>query len=440
MKADLTQGNVARVLVAFTVPLVLSGLFQQLFNWVDAFIVGNIVGESALAGIGATSSIYNLFVMVITGFTSGLSVLVAQKAGSGDEEASRGILSTYGVVLTALFLLVAILGMAFTGPLLSLMDTPDDIITHAQDYLRIIFLGIPFLALYNVYSAVLRGLGDSKAPFRAILVSSVANVILDLVFVALFDWGTAGAALATVIAQAAMTIFIVVYALVRMSVLRHRLGRGMVSFQALARGGAFGLPPALQSGASSLGNVVLQQFMNGFGAQTVAAITTAYRVDTVILLPIVNLGSGIATVVAQNYGAGNEERSRSVLRTGLVMMSVVSLVLTAIVFLFGGQLIALFGLEEATVAIGRGFFNRVAAFYIVYGLAMAFRGALEGRGDMLYSGIAGILFLVVRIIGSYAMDDIFGNMAIAWAEAIAWIFLLLEFVVRYWYRTRRKPC
>ena len=260
MKADLTQGNVARVLVAFTVPLVLSGLFQQFFNWVDAFIVGNIVGESALAGIGATSSIYNLFVMVITGFTSGLSVLVAQKAGSGDEEASRGILSTYGVVLTALFLLVAILGMAFTGPLLSLMDTPDDIITHAQDYLRIIFLGIPFLALYNVFSAVLRGLGDSKAPFRAILVSSVANVVLDLVFVALFGWGTAGAALATVIAQAAMTLFIVVYALVRMPVLRHRLGRGMVSFQALARGGAFGLPPALQSGASSLGNVVLQQF------------------------------------------------------------------------------------------------------------------------------------------------------------------------------------
>ena len=237
-----------------------------------------------------------------------------------------------------------------------------------------------------------------------------------------------------------LTLFIVVYALARMPVLRHRLGRGMVSFQALDRGGAFGLPPALQSGASSLGNVVLQQFMNGFGAQTVAAITTAYRVDTVILLPIVNLGSGIATVVAQNYGAGNEERSRSVLRTGLVMMCVVSLVLTAIVFLFGGQLIALFGLEEATVAIGRGFFNRVAAFYIVYGLAMAFRGALEGRGDMLYSGIAGILFLVVRIIGSYAMDDIFGNMVIAWAEAIAWIFLLLEFVVRYWYRTRREPC
>ena len=122
------------------------------------------------------------------------------------------------------------------------------------------------------------------------------------------------------------------------------------------------------------------------------------------------------------------------------MMSVVSLVLTAIVFLFGGQLIALFGLEEATVAIGRGFFNRVAACYIVYGLAMAFRGALEGRGDMLYSGIAGILFLVVRIIGSYAMDDIFGNMVIAWAEAMSWIFLLLEFVVRYWYKTRRKPC
>ena len=437
MSEDLTKGSVARSLLSFTIPLVLSGLLQQLFNWVDAFIVGNINGEAALAGIGATSSIYNLFVMLITGFTSGLSVLVAQKAGEGDEEASRDILSTYGVVLTAIFLVIALVGAAMTNPILSLMDTPQDIFTEAGDYLRLIFLGIPFLALYNVYGAVLRGLGNSRAPFLAILVSSIANVILDIIFVAFLGWGTAGAALATVIAQGAMTVFIVLYTFTKSPALRHRPGRGRSSAWALRQGGIFGLPPAVQSGVSSVGNVVLQQFMNGFGAQTVAAITTAYRVDTVILLPIVNLGSGIATVVAQNTGSRNEERSRATLRTGLVMMTVVSLVLTAVVFLFGSHLIALFGLEAGTVAIGDAFFKRIAAFYIVYGFAMAFRGALEGRGDMLYSGFAGILFLVVRIIGSYAMDDIFGNMVIAWAEAFAWIFLLFEFIVRYHVKTRR---
>ena len=431
MSEDLTKGSVARSLLSFTIPLVLSGLLQQLFNWVDAFIVGNVNGELALAGIGATSSIYNLFITVITGFTAGLSVLTAQQYGRGERESISETLSSFSVILTLFFLLVATLGIIFIDGILRLMDTPENIFSSAAGYLRIILIGIPFLALYNTYSAILRGLGNSRAPFVAVLISSVANVVLDLVFVILFGLGASGAAAATVIAQAAMTVFIVIYAHIRYPILHF----SFIKKDSLHKGLSFGLPPALQSGASSIGNVILQQFMNGFGEKTVAAITTSYRVDTVILLPITNLGSGIATVAAQNIGAGNEQRARKVLRVGMLMMAAVSIILTLVVLLFGAPLIALFGLSSDTVEIGRSFFHGIAPFYIVFGLSMAVRGYLEGTGDMLFSALAGISFLVLRIICSYALEDYFGNMVIAYAEAIAWVFLLIIVSLRY--RMRR---
>lgn len=432
MSTDMTKGSVVKSLLSFTIPLVLSGLLQQLFNWVDAFIVGNVNGELALAGIGATTSIYNLFITVITGFTAGLSVLTAQQYGRGEKEKIKGTLSSYSIILGLFFLSVAIAGIAFTDGILHLMNTPGNIFSSAEGYLRIILIGIPFLAVYNTYSAILRGIGNSRAPFAAVLISSIANVVLDLVFVIGFDYGARGAAIATAVSQAAMTVFIIFYAHSKYPILRFSSS----SAEVVKEGAAFGLPPAVQSGASSIGNVILQQFMNGFGEKTVAAITTSYRIDTVILLPITNLGSGIATVAAQNIGAGNEERARKVLKVGMVMMALVSVFLTFVVLLFGSPLIALFGLTAETVEIGRAFFYGIAPFYVVFGLGMAIRGYLEGCGDMLFSGIAGILFLVVRIICSYALDDIFGNMVIAYAEAIAWIFLLSLVSFRYFRKKR----
>ena len=173
--------------------------------------------------------------------------------------------------------------------------------------MKILFAGIPFLAVYNTFSAVLRGIGDSKAPCFAVLVSSGANVILDFVFVAGLGYGAAGAAAATVIAQAAMTLFVIGYGMKKYSILRQGF-LGKQKTGVVRKGTMFGLPPAVQSGASSVGNVFLQRFMNGFGEQTVAAITTAYRVDTVIFLPIINFGSGIATMVSQKIEAGERER------------------------------------------------------------------------------------------------------------------------------------
>ena len=418
-------------LVSFTLPLILSGLFQQLFSWVDAFIVGNVNGEAALAAIGATNSIYSLFVSLITGFTSGLSVLCAQMHGRGEKERIRETLSSNVFVLTLVFLFISIAGIAFTGSLLALMDTPENISSQAESYLSIMMAGIPFLVVYNVYSAVLRGEGNSRAPFTAVLVSSISNVVLDLLFVAGFGMSCAGAAAATVIAQAAMTVYLVIYTVVRYPHLRFRFFSRPADAHILKKSAVFGFPPSVQSGITSAGNVVLQSFMNGFGEKTVAAITTAYRVDTVILLPIINLGSGISTLVAQREGSGDRESALKVLHAGLVLMVCVSAALTLLVFTCGSSLIAMFGLSGDTVLIGRSFFRGLSTFYVVFGLSMALRGFIEGRGDMLASGLLGISSLVVRIIMSYIMKPFFGNMTIAYAEAVAWIYQLIVYFLRF---------
>ena len=439
MKQDLTQGSIVKTLVLFTVPLILSGLLQQIFNWVDAFIVGNIEGEAALAGIGATTSLYNLFITVIVGFTSGISVLTAQRYGMGEREQLRDILSSFVFLLGAVFLCIAAIGIPLTGPILALLDTPADIFAIGKDYMQIMFLGIPCLAVYNVYSSVLRGLGNSRAPFLSVLVCSGLNVLLDILFVVVLPYGAAGAAIATVISQATMTIFIIGYTLRKHPLLKFRFNRQAINGLLLSSGSAFSLPPAMQAGTTSLGNIFLQRFMNGFGEQTVAAITTAYRVDCVIILPIVNFGSGIATIVAQNIGAGNEKRAKEVLKTGAAMIAVVALCLTAIVLLAGGPLIALFGLTPESVAIGKAFFQSIAVCYIIYGLAMAVRGYLEGLGDMLFSGLAGITALAVRIGASYGGAARFGNMVIAYAEAFSWVILLMIYLCRFYIKNKFHP-
>ena len=439
MERDLTKGNIVFTLAGFSLPLILSGVLQQLYNWADAFIVGNIEGELALAAVGATGTITNLFVMVITGLTLGLSILAAQKYGRGERESLRRILSTFSIVLGVLFLLTAAAGLWLSDGILRLLHTPEDIFDISEGYLRIILTGIPFITIYNVYSAVLRGLGDSRAPFLSVLVSAAANVILDLAFVGGLRMGAPGAAAATVISQALMTVFIVCYAGRKYEILRFSREEKLVDKKILVQGFQLGLPPAIQSSVNSCGNLLLQNFMNSFGTQTVAAITTAYRVDSILLLPIINLGSGISTVTAQNMGAGNRARAKKVLFAGSVMMLCVSICLTFLILSAGGPLIALFGVTEESTAIGASFFRSIAGFYTVYGFAMAFRGFLEGCGDVLYSSIAGIAALASRILISYLCVSVWGNMVIAYAEGITWILLLALYLVRFLWK-QRKPC
>ncbi|WP_304507637.1 MATE family efflux transporter [Anaerotignum sp.] len=422
--------NIAYTLIKFSIPLILSGILQQLYNWADAFIIGNVNGEISLAAIGATSTVINLYLMVITGFTLGLSILFAQKFGSKEIASIPKILATFSMLLGAVFVLLAAVGIGLTFPLLRMLHTTWDTIYLAEQYLRIIFLGIPFLAVYNVYAAALRGIGDSRTPFLAVLLSSVVNVILDVLFVVLLHLGVIGAAVATVISQAAMTIFLVTYSISKHPLLRFYPGKRSLDRKALVHGLRLGFPPMVQSSVSAFGSLILQDFMNGFGTQTVAAITTAYRVDSIVLIPIINLGSGISTIVAQSHGAGQNKRAYKIFFVGMVLMTMVALILTLLVIPSGGHLIAMFGTGAEATEIGKDFFHRIASFYIVFGLATAVRGYLEGIGDVLYSSIAGILSLLSRILLSYSLAAFFDNMIIAYAEAFSWGVLLVLYLLR----------
>ena len=438
MSQTMTRGSLAGILIRFSIPLVLSGILQQMYAWADAFIVGNLVGEDALAAVGATMALTNLFVLVITGLTLGVSILAAQLYGQGEEGRLRPLLSTFTVVLGAAFLAAGLLGSLTAGPVLELMSTTEDTIEMSRQYLEIVLLGLPVVAVYNVYAAVLRGMGESKAPLYAVLVASLVNVGMDLLLVGPANMGVRGAALATVASQVMMALFLVAWTVRRRPQLRFRPGRGCMDRGSLRRGMALGLPVAIQSSINSLGSVVLQNFMNSFdSSQLVAAITTAYRVDTVILLPVTNLSSGISTVAAQNMGAGRPDRARRGLGVGAVIMLVMCVGMAALVALAGEKLIAMFGLTAETAAMGGEFFRTLALFYPVYGLAMALRGFLEGAGDVLWSSAIAIAALLLRIVLSYGLAGWVGSPIIAYAEMASWAVMLLLFALRFLLRGRR---
>lgn len=438
MAKDMTKGSLVGNLVSFSVPLILSGILQQLYSWADAFIVGNVEGEAALAAIGATNAITNFFIIAITGFTAGVSILSAQYFGKGNHSIQKKILSSFIIVLGTVFLIISVIGIFCANGFLKLLDTPEDILGMARSYLQIVLVGMPFLNIYNIYSAVLRGIGDSKAPFYSVMVSAVTNVVLDIIFVGGLHWKVEGAAIATVIAQIMMTVFIIAYAKRRYMILRFEKTTELYDKKIVKDGCKLAIPIAIQSLVNSAGSLMLQNFMNGFGSKTVAAITSAYRVDSVILLPIINLGTGITTITSQNTGAGEHKRARKGLFVGTALMAVVSLGLAGIVVIAGGSLIELFGLTKESVEIGSMFFRLIAPYYIVYGTAMAIRGYLEGTGDVVFSGIIGISSLIVRIAMSYILKPYYGNKVIAYAEAIAWTFMLVVYIIRFGMKYRKK--
>lgn len=436
-ESNKKSNSITAALIRFSLPLILSGILQQLYSWADAFIVGNVEGEIALAAIGSTTTVINFLVLAITGFTLGLNILFAQKYGAENYEYLPRLLSSFAVIVGVAFAVLSVFGVLFSPQFLVLMNTTPETIGLAEDYIRIVFAGVPFLAVYNVYSAALRGIGDAKAPFYAVLISSVLNVVLDVLFVAVLHCGVQGAAFATAVSQIVMTVFTVIYTIRRHSILRFSMRKKLFDFSVMYDGIRFGIPPMIQSSITAVGALLLQNFTNSFGTQTVAAITSAYRVDSIILLPIINLGSGISTVVAQNYGAGNLKRAKKVLLVGVVLMTVVSAVISVIVIPTGGYLISIFGVSKPVVNIGQSFFTSIACFYVVYGLAMAVRGYIEGVGDIMYSSVAGILSLVVRIAASYTFADVCGNMIIAYAEGLSWCFMLVLYAARViWLRNK----
>lgn len=428
---DEKKENLTGELIRFAIPLMLSGLLQQLYSWADAFILGNVEGEGALAAVGATVSISEFLILLITGFSVGLSIMTAHTFGNGKKEEIQKILSIFCILTGGFFLLTGIMCAVLTPQFIRLIQTPAEIAADAEIYIRIIFLGIPCIAVYNIYSAVLRGIGDSRIPFASVTVSVLVNVILDVVLVGFYRLGVKGAALATVFSQVILLAVIMAGVAWKYPHLKLQIYGIRECREVLKRGLALGLPTAVQSSITACGNILLQKFMNSFGQEVVAAVTIAYRIDSVVMLPIINLGSAISTMTAQSIGAGQRQRAGRGFRAGMLIMTVTTVVLSWITHKVNGSLIRLFHLEGEAAVTGQLFFSIITRFYVIYGLAVAVKSYLEGKGDVIFSGVAGLLTLGARILFSYGLRSRYESSIIAYAEGFSWILLLALCSLRY---------
>ncbi|MDO4478816.1 MAG: MATE family efflux transporter [Lachnospiraceae bacterium] len=459
--------SLTKQLVLFSIPLILGALLQQMFNWADAFILGNVAGEAALGAVGATVVLTQLLVMLLTGFSSGVSILSARYFGAGEHHKQRRVLGSFLAILLAVGLVLAVIGFFFSGQILLIMETPAAILEDGAVYMHLVLLGMPWLAIYNVYAAILRGMGNSRSPFVCLAVAGILNVILDYVFVAVLNAGVAGAAWATVLTQALSAILVVIITCRKYPDL-HLFGKllqaptqpisenesaaGAASVAAtqpisendtaadrrlwdpviVREGLALAIPITIKSMLTGLGSVLLQNFMNGFGEVTVAAITTSYRVDSALLLPVINTGVGISTMVSQSVGAGDTKRARQFFSKGVLLMLLFSGIMALFIWFMGGTMVSIFGVGPEAASIGLNFFRRLGSFYPIFGVMLALSGYLEGRGDVFAAGAITVSGLLVRIALSYSLVGIFDNMVIAWAEGFSWCYMLVVFLLRKW--------
>ncbi|HAW85177.1 MAG: MATE family efflux transporter [Spirochaetes bacterium GWD1_61_31] len=395
---DLTQGNETRTIITFALPMLVGNVFQQFYSMVDSIVVGRFVGREALAAVGISFPVLFLMISLLIGLTMGTSILISQYFGAQDHAKVRAAANTGYIILFWSGLAASIIGFLTTDLILGLLNVPAEVYAGAATYLRIIFAGMLTMFGYNAIAAILRGLGDSRTPLYLLIVASLVNVGLDLLFVAGFGWGIAGVAWATVIAQGLSFFIGIAYINKRNKLIR-------IDFKDLHFDRAIGLhslriglPTGLQQTLVSLGMMALTRIVNGFGTATIAAYTAASRLDSFASMPAMNLGAAISTFTGQNMGAGKTDRVKRGHLSAVIAGAVISLAVGATVILFGRPLIGLFSTDLEVIAIGARYLLIVGASYTLFSTMFINNGVMRGAGDSFIPMINTLLALwVVRI-------------------------------------------
>ena len=304
MAKDFTEGHPFKVIFLFSLPMLIGNIFQQLYSTVDSIIVGNFVGKNALAAISGSGSVQFLLVAISFGFTAGISVVLSQVYGAKEYDKLKRAFSTSLIFVLSLALLLGIIGIAISTPLLKLLGTPDDIMPDAVAYLRIMFIGMPASFLYNMCSSALRSVGDSKTPLYFLIIASVGNIVLDLLFVAVIPMGVIGAALATIIAQCLSGVLCMIYMNKKTPIFALTRKDLIYDKQIVSAIVNYGLPTAVQNSINSVSMLAVQKFVNYFGADMMAAYGITNRIESFVTMPIMNMALALSTYAGQNIGAG----------------------------------------------------------------------------------------------------------------------------------------
>ena len=434
MAKDMTVGKPGRTLFFFAVPMVLGNLFQQFYNIIGSIIVGNFVGADALAAVGASASITFLFVAIATGLSIGSSVIISQYFGAKRYgEMKTGI---YTLLFTALGVSALLTGIGILGTdgILRFMNTPENIFSDASMYLKIYFGGMIFLFLYNSLTAVFNAMGDSVSPLVFLAFSSCCNIVLDLYFVRSLHMGVAGVAWATLISQGISMVISFLWMNVRMRKLHIKDAFRLFDSRILKTICRIAIPSMLQQSMVSVGILLVQRLVNGYGSVVMAGYAAATKIDNIAILPMVNVGSAVSTFTAQNIGADKPERVKKGLNSGMIMSVGIALVVSAVLFLFADVFVGAFMDTQSNleaIAVGVDYLQVVGMCYVLMGIMNSYTGILRGAGDVKWFLAVTLFNLGARVALAYVLSPVFGYRAIWWSIPIGWVIGLVLGIIRY---------
>lgn len=395
--SSMTEGSPAKLILMFTLPMLVGNLFQQLYNMVDSIVVGRFVGANALGAVGATGSVNFLFFSLCFGVSAGVGVVVSQFFGAERPQMVEKAIANGLYILALSSIVMSVLGVVLARSVLSLLNTPEVILDDAVIYMQVSCAGIIAIAAYNGVSAILRALGDSKTPLYFMVVSCFINIGLDLLFVLEFNWSVFGVALATVIAQMIAGVGSFIYAYHKISFFRVKKENRKWKTDIAGRCFQLGLPIALQNSMIALSCIFLQGVINGFGESVVAANTALGRIEQLVQQPYNSLGAAITTFTGQNVGAGKVDRVKKGYQVGLISVVIFSLVMLIPGQFLGEQIVGIFVQDEEVIAIGAKGFAITSWFYFFLGMIYVARSVLNGAGDAIYAMINGVMEVAGRV-------------------------------------------
>ena len=431
----MTKGSPIRLILQFCIPLFFGMLFQQFYNMMDTVIVGKFLGVHALASVGATGSINFMIIGFCMGVCSGFAIPAAQQFGAEDYHNLRKYVAN-SVWLTIAFAgVMTVTVCVFCRQILMWMSTPADIIEGAYEYIFVIFLGIPVIYLYNLLSGIIRSLGDSKSPLFFLILSSVLNIILDLTLILVFDMGVAGAAWATVIAQAVSGIACLFYMVMRFEILKITREEWKIDKRCVAVLCNMGIPMGLQYSITAIGSVILQTAVNGIGSMAVAAVAAGTKISMFFCCPFDAMGSTMATYAGQNVGAGKLDRISKGIKSTCLLGLGYSVFAAIVLVIFGGTIALLFvdAGETELIRYVTLFLRANVIFYFPLALVNIVRFTIQGLGFSKFAILAGVSEMAARCLAALAFVPVFGYMAVCFASPAAWICADIFLIPAYMY-------
>ncbi|MBO5433831.1 MAG: MATE family efflux transporter [Clostridia bacterium] len=434
MTYDLTKGKVNKVLLKFTIPLFISVIFQQMYSMADSLIAGRFVGEDALAAVGASYPITNIFNAVAIGCNVGCSVVISQLFGAKDYKRVKTAASTSLIFCLVLGGVLTALGIALTPSLMRAIDTPENIFNESALYLAIYVGGFTFLFIYNIANGIFNSLGDSRTSLYFLIFSSVFNVVLDYILVVFFNMGVGGVAWATFIAQGIAGVLSVITLLKRLKTLPVTEKTEMFSFELLKRIARISIPSVLQQSFVSVGNVFIQKLINGFGSYVVAGFAAAFKLNMFTVNALCTIGNGVSSFTAQNYGAKKYNRIKEGMKWGSVFSIIAGCIFAVTYLAFNEQLLRLFmekTVNEETVVSGMAFLKIVSPFFCFIGLKLVFDGVLKGTGSMKLFMVVTFTDLILRVILAFVFAPIWGYEGIWYSWPVGWTIATVLSLIFY---------